>query len=203
MGRWGGKEKWIDGRTDWLLLLLLLKDDEIPTFFFFWMAYPGLIGHGAIIPVGKRVIFIKKKFLSLLLIINFSCSPATKYSYPFVDLSVNPLKKHPSLPPSLPHPSPLPPPPPPSHPFKSVAIFFFFSFTPPCFLTGNNLCTSFHPPHMAKSRTWRLFSRNTRKACPTLPLPDQTRTFKTSSFFLLILSFPVHSFVLIVNFSYF
>lgn len=90
-------------------------------------------------------------------------------------LSVNPLKKKP-----FPHPS-LPPP----HPTLSEALPSFFSLSslPPCVLTGNNLCTSFHPPHMANSRTWRLFSPNTRKACPTLTLPDQTQTFKPSSFF--------------------
>lgn len=110
-------------------LIIIIERWWNPTFFsfflvfFFWWPIRAL----SVIP-GKRVIFIKKIFFSLLLIINFSCSPPTKYSYPFVDLSVNPLKKHPSLPPSL---ILLPSPPPSSFPPFQKRCHLFFFLSPP------------------------------------------------------------------------
>lgn len=96
-----------------------------------------------------------------------------------------PSKKKKTIPPSHPRP-------PSSHPFKRLSAypFSFISLLPTPLASWQEakLMQLVSPTtHMANSRTWRLFSRNTRKACPTRPyrVPTQIQTFKPSSIFFL------------------
>lgn len=89
-------------------------------------------------------------------------------------------------------------------------LFIFFHPSPPPLLASwqeTKLMQLLSPTiHMANSRTWRLFSRNTRKACPTqsYQVPIHIQTFKPSSIlFFPILLFHLHTLPLPFEFSYF